>query len=92
MNRTNMIKLRVLELDRLAGEEFELHPRHYNLLQHSEGGGIVAGWEKWGDDVLLDLEAWGFMQGEWVGSVRYEAHPYWSITKEGRDALRDRPR
>ena len=85
-----MIQFRNEALDEraMAPRPDKLSPAHVRILEHLTRGGIVAGWGHWWDEVLLDLEAWGLMKGKWIGSLRYDAHPYWSITKTGEDALK----
>jgi len=77
------------ERRRCSHEKRVLSVAHHRSLEHQVRGGITAGFEEWWDEELIDLEAWDLMRGQWIGSLAYEAHPFWSITDEGRRRLRE---
>jgi hypothetical protein len=67
-----------------------LRPGHLRTLRHLATAGVVSGWENWWDHSLMELEAWGLVRGEWIGTLQYPPHPYWSITETGRGRLPER--
>lgn len=61
----------------------ELPANYLNTLIHLRKGGIVSGWDRWYDEMIMDLEAWGLIRGTWIGSLDREPSPFWDLTKTG---------
>ncbi len=69
--------------------KIELGGAQLSALEHAHKMyGLGAGWDIANDYVNKSLIELGLISGRWIGSVSEEPIPFWDITREGREVLK----